>query len=420
MKHPIPVTKVLSFSNRSTIFRYFGTKVRHIPSPSPLTHSQQYHHHHHHHHTSNFHTTSTAKMLLQDTYTLPAAADLHVHLRNAPGPIASLVTPTIRPSGIDTVFVMPNLAPKPVTSVSEAIAYKQALQDIDPSVNYLMSLYLHDSISPDEIRKAKGSGIVYGVKAYPRGATTNSQWGVVSFEPFDDVLKAMEEVGLVLNLHGEVPSDAKEGVTVMNAEERFLPTLKGLTEKYPKLKIVLEHCTTAKAVDLVKSLEGDNVVGTITAHHLSLLVDDWSANVHHYCKPSAKSPEDRRALLNAVVTSNGKFFLGTDSAPHDITSKKGKGNTAAGVFTQPYALGYVLQALDEAISRGDIDESLVTDEVLAGFFSTYGRKFYGVAPATRNIKLTRDAATVEESLRGGGVEIVPFRSGEKIWSVEWV
>ncbi|AEO57036.1 hypothetical protein MYCTH_2302752 [Thermothelomyces thermophilus ATCC 42464] len=251
-------------------------------------------------------------MALKDTYTLPAAADMHVHLRNAPGPIASLVTPTIRRAGIDTVFVMPNLAPRPLVSVAEALAYKQALQQLDGGVEYLMSLYLHESITPDVIREAKRAGIK-GVKAYPRGATTNSQWGVVSFDPFHDVLKTMEEEGMVLNLHGEVPSSAADGVTVMNAESRFIPVLKGLVEKYPKLKIVLEHCTTADAVEAVKAL-GDNVVGTITAHHLSLLVDDWSANVHHYCKPSAKSPEDRRALLNAVVTSNGKFFLGTDSA----------------------------------------------------------------------------------------------------------
>ncbi|KAL2131506.1 hypothetical protein VTI74DRAFT_4948 [Chaetomium olivicolor] len=357
-------------------------------------------------------------MPLPDSYTLPAAADMHVHLRNAPGPIASLVTPTIRKAGIDTVFVMPNLAPRPVVSLEEALAYKKALQELDPEVNYLMSLYLHESVTPEVIRGAKAAGI-WGVKAYPRGATTNSQWGVVSFDPFHEVLKAMEEEGIVLNLHGEVPSSAAEGVTVMNAEARFLPTLKGLSEKYPKLKIVLEHCTTADAVEAVRSL-GDNVVGTITAHHLSLLVDDWSANVHHYCKPSAKSPEDRRALLNAVVTSNGKFFLGTDSAPHDITSKKGKGNTAAGVFTQPYALGYVLTALEEGIARGDIEESAVTGDVLKGFFSEYGRKFYGVPAATRQIRLTRGAAKVEESLKGDGVEVVPFRAGEEIWGVEWL
>jgi len=200
-------------------------------------------------------------MALKDSYLLPAAADMHVHLRNAPGPISALVTPTIRPAGVDTVFVMPNLAPRPVVTVDEALEYKKALQALDPEVNYLMSLYLHDSITPDEIRKAKQAGIA-GVKAYPKGATTNSQWGVVSFDPFHDVLKTMEEEGVVLNLHGEVPSSPAEGVTVMNAESKFLPTLTNLVHKYPKLKIVLEHCTTADGVAAVRSF-GDNVVGTI-------------------------------------------------------------------------------------------------------------------------------------------------------------
>ncbi|KAK4455751.1 putative dihydroorotase [Podospora aff. communis PSN243] len=356
-------------------------------------------------------------MALKDSYVLPAAADMHVHLRNAPGPISQLVTPTIRPAGVDVVFVMPNLAPKPVTSVDEALEYKRQLQTLDPEVTYLVSLYLHSSITPDEIRKAKKEGIA-GVKAYPKGATTNSQWGVVSFDPFHDVLKTMEDEGIVLNLHGEVPSSPADGVTVMNAESRFLPTLKSLVEKFPKLKIVLEHCTTADAVAAVRSF-GDNVVGTITAHHLSLLVDDWSANVNNYCKPSAKSPEDRRALLDAVVNSNGKFFLGTDSAPHDISAKKGKGPTAAGVFTQPYALGYVLTALEEAIARNDIPSGSVTESVLSGFFSTYGRAFYGVPPASRNILLTRGAHVIRESFKGEGAEIVPFRAGETTWGVEW-
>ncbi|KAK3351957.1 hypothetical protein B0H65DRAFT_546943 [Neurospora tetraspora] len=356
-------------------------------------------------------------MALKDSYLLPAAADMHVHLRNAPGPIAELVTPTIRKAGIDTVFVMPNLAPRPVVTVDEALEYKKALQAYDPEVNYLMSLYLHESITPDEIRKAKKAGIA-GVKAYPRGATTNSQWGVVSFDPFHAVLSTMEAEGLVLNLHGEMPSSPSENITVMNAESKFLPTLTSLHSKYPNLKIVLEHCTSADAVAAVRAC-GPNVVATITAHHLSLLVDDWSANVHHYCKPSAKSPEDRRALLQALVTSEGKFFLGTDSAPHDISSKKGKGNTAAGVFTQPYALGYVLTALEEGIARGDIREEAVTEEVLAGFFSEFGRRFYEVESAEKKILVKRDGAVVEESLKTDKVEIVPFRSGEKTWSVEW-
>ncbi|KAK3327144.1 hypothetical protein B0T19DRAFT_420890 [Cercophora scortea] len=358
-------------------------------------------------------------MPLKDSYQLPAAADMHVHLRNAPGPIAQLVTPTIRQAGVDCVFVMPNLAPRPVVSVAEALEYKRQLQLIDPDVTYLVSLYLHESITPDEIRAAKKAGIA-GVKAYPRGATTNSEWGVVSFEPFHDVLAAMEEEGIVLNLHGEAPCSCADGVTVMNAEMKFLPVLKDLAQKYPTLKIVLEHCTSAEGVAAVRSL-GANVVGTITAHHLALVVDDWAANVNNYCKPSAKSPEDRRALLDAVINSNGKFFLGTDSAPHDISAKKGKGNTAAGVFTQPFALGYVLTALEEALQRGDIkDEAAVTQQALSGFFSEFGRAFYGVAPATRQVLLKRGGQVIPESLKGDGAEIVPFRAGEMTWSVEWL
>jgi len=200
-------------------------------------------------------------MSLKDSYLLPAAADMHVHLRNAPGPISQLVTPTIRPAGVDVVFVMPNLAPRPVVSVNEALEYRRQLQAIDSSITYLMSLYLHSSITPEEIREAKKAGIA-GVKAYPKGATTNSEWGVLSFDPFHDVLKTMEEEGIVLNLHGEVPSSPADGVTVMNAESKFLPTLRSLVDKYPKLKIVLEHCTTADAVETVRSF-GENVVGTI-------------------------------------------------------------------------------------------------------------------------------------------------------------
>lgn len=161
---------------------------------------------------------------------------------------------------------------------------------------------------------------------------------------------------------------------------------------------------------------------------------------NNYCKPSAKSPSDRRALLDALVHSNGKFFLGTDSArkpppppfspsppqptnnpsAHDISAKKGPGNTAAGVFTQPFAVGYVLTALDEALARRDVAADAVTDAALAGFLSGYGRQFYGVPAAEGRIRVRRGAATVPAAFKGAAAEVVPFRAGEGMWGVEWV
>ncbi|RYP37430.1 hypothetical protein DL767_002903 [Monosporascus sp. MG133] len=341
---------------------------------------------------------------------LPAAADFHVHLRD--GDMSAAVVPTIRQGGVNQVYVMPNLIP-PVTTVKMALDYKARLQALDSSIDYLMT-----RITPEVVREAKKAGIV-GIKSYPAGVTTNSSSGVISYEPFYPVFKAMEEEGLVLNLHGECPSDHKQGITILNAEASFLPTLKSIHEKFPKLKIVLEHCTTKDAVEAVRSC-GDTVVGTITSHHLYILIDDAISDVYCYCKPVAKLPHDRRALLDAVVNSKGKFFLGTDSAPHDKSAKKGKGNTPAGVFTQPYATQLVLTALEEAIDRGDIAASDVTPEVLQGFLCDYGRAFYGVKDAkNERITLRKGEEVITDSVTGPGVEVVNFRRGKPTWSVEW-
>ncbi|KAI0019299.1 hypothetical protein F4780DRAFT_771277 [Xylariomycetidae sp. FL0641] len=346
-----------------------------------------------------------------DSLELPAAADLHVHVRE--GAMMEAVVPTIRKGGCNQAYIMPNLSP-PVTTVQRALDYKAALEKVDPNVDYLMT-----SITPEVIREAKAAGIA-GVKSYPAGVTTGSASGVVSYEPFYPVFEAMEAAGLVLNLHGECPSDPRQGTTILNAETRFLPTLKGLHERFPRLRIVLEHCTTADAVAAVRAC-GDTVVGTITAHHLFLTVDDWAGDVFCYCKPVAKLPEDRFALLQAVVNSQGKFFLGTDSAPHNMsTAKKGMGNTAAGVFTQPYATQLVLTALEEAVDRGDVHKDDITPALLQGFMCDYGRKFYGVPnPKDERIVLKKGNEVIVDSVKGDGLEVVPFRRGQTTWSVEW-
>lgn len=359
-----------------------------------------------------------------DGLEIPAAADFHVHLRD--GKMMETVVPTIRLGGVDTVYVMPNLVP-PITTVSAALAYKDRLLAIEPKVNYLMTLYLHESITPETVREAKKAGIV-GIKSYPAGVTTNSSSGVLSYEPFYPVFAAMQEEGIILNLHGECPSDHKKDITILNAEASFLPTLKSLHSKFPTLKIVLEHCTTAAAIQAVKDC-GPNVVGTITAHHLFLTIDQWADDAFHFCKPVAKLPSDRSALLLAATSLSDKFFLGTDSAPHDIGAKKGgSGKTAAGVFTQAHAVGHVLTAWEMGVEMGVLRCEDITVEVLEGFLGKRGRRFYGIGEEAKEgngegegekIILRKGEEIVRASFKGEGVEIVPFWRGQKIWSVQW-
>ena len=282
-----------------------------------------------------------------------------------------------------------------------------------------MSLYLHPSITRETIKEAKQAGIS-GVKSYPAGVTTNSSSGVVSYEQFYPVFEELEQQDLVLNLHGEVPSSATNEVTVLSAEEAFLPTLLDLHRRFPRLRIVLEHCTTAAAIEAVKSC-GATVAATITAHHLSLIIDDWAGDPHCFCKPVAKLPSDRRALLKAAVSGNPKFFLGTDSAPHPAISKRGD-KVAAGVFTQPYAVGYVLSALEVAVQKGMLQDSDVSEEALKGFLGEFGRKFHKAPdPHGERVIIRNGGAQVDSILRSsdGSVEVVPFRRGQTVWSVEW-
>jgi dihydroorotase len=241
----------------------------------------------------------------------------------------------------------------------------------------------------------------------------------------------MEAQNMILNLHGEVPSTPahahtsatkdKNAITILNAEPAFLPTFKSLHERFPKLRIILEHCSTAAALDAVRAC-GPSVAGTITAHHLSLIIDDWAGDPFCFCKPVAKTPEDRDALLKAVVRSEGRFFLGTDSAPHDRGKKRGEDKVAAGVFTQPYAVGYVLDALETGVERGLITEQEVTQERLEGFFGAWGRKFYQVSDAKgEKVLFKKGTEKIVELLEKDsiGVSVVPFRKGEATWSAEW-
>lgn len=326
----------------------------------------------------------------------------------------------------DTNASQPNLIP-PIDTVEKALTYRSQLQSLSPHTTFLMSLYLCPAITPAVVHEAAAAGI-RGIKSYPAGVTTNSASGVVDYASFYSVFAAMEEENLILNLHGESPP--APDITVLNAEESFLPTLLDLHRRFPKLRIILEHCTTAAAIGAVNAC-GPNVVGTITAHHLSLIVDDWAGDPINFCKPVAKLPADRIALLKAAVGKSEKFFLGTDSAPHPLRSKKGGmvgdecSKCAAGVFTQPYATQIVLEALEEAVGRGILTGEEVNKEVLVGFLGERGRRFYGVPMSEKRIRMTTGEEKVVQHLmvKGeGGVAdvVVPFRRGTAVYSLEWL
>ncbi|PGH02740.1 dihydroorotase, homodimeric type [Blastomyces parvus] len=348
-----------------------------------------------------------------DGIKLPASADFHVHLRD--GDMMELVVPTIRQGGVNTVYVMPNLVP-PVTTVAQALSYKERLETLEPRVTYLMSLYLHPSITPETIIEAKKSGII-GVKSYPAGVTTNSDSGVIDYAAFYPVFAEMERQNLILNLHGECPSHGD--ITVMSAEERFLPTLLDLHARFPRLRIVVEHLSTAKAVETVKKC-GPTVVGTITAHHLSLIVDNALGDPFCFCKPVAKLVEDRDALLRAATSGSKKFFFGSDSAPHPTESKRGGDKIAAGVFTQPYATQYVLDAFEKGCKSGVLKAEDITQDVLEGFLGKFGREFYEVPQEQKEfITLSKEKGKILDLLKSEKTDVVPFRKGEVTWGLAW-
>ena len=332
--------------------------------------------------------------------------DLHIHLRD--GDLLPLTVEHVS-AQFGRAIVMPNLRP-PIVSTSMAIEYRDRILSAVPagrSFNPLMTLYLTDRTTPSEILSAKESGIVHGVKYYPAGATTNSDFGVTDLSGRFDVLEAMMKHGMPLLLHGEVTD---KGVDVFDREKVFLDTvLSTLVERFSELKVVLEHITTADSVQFVDSCS-DKVAATITAHHLLLNRSDLFAGgirPHYYCLPILKREEHRLALIRAAVSGSPKYFLGTDSAPHEKNTKEAACG-CAGVYTAHAALELYASAFD---SVGAIDK-------LENFTSTFGANFYGLPLNVGQVRLLRKSQEILPQYLYPGGGIVPFRAGEKMdWSV---
>ena len=343
-------------------------------------------------------------MTTQLTITRPD--DWHIHLRDGVA-LNNTVADVARYFG--RAICMPNLVP-PVKTTEDALAYYQRIKAATPSnssFDPLMVLYLTDHTDAADIAVAKASGKVKAVKLYPAGATTNSHAGVTSLEKVYAVLEQLAEHDMPLLVHGEV---THSDIDIFDREKVFIDTiLMPLTQRFPTLQIILEHITTADAVQFVQQA-GDNIAATITAHHLlfnrnHMLVG--GIRPHYYCLPILKRQTHQQALLTAATSGSSKFFLGTDSAPHAIHAKEAACG-CAGSYTAHAAIELYAEAFEQ---MNALDK-------LEGFASFYGADFYGLPRNTDTITLVKEEWQVPNNYTFGSSVVVPIRAGDKIaWRV---
>ncbi len=337
-----------------------------------------------------------------DTLTLTRPDDWHLHLRDG-DEMASVLPHTARCFG--RAIVMPNLK-LPVTTTKRALDYRERILDALPENSRfepLMTLYLTDDTPPEEIARAKLSGRVQGVKLYPAGATTHSDAGVTRLSRCFHTLEKMEELGMPLLIHGEVTNPE---IDVFDREKAFIETAMGpLVDRFPGLKVVIEHITTREAAQYVE-VTGPNIAATITAHHLLMNRNALflgGIRPHNYCLPVLKREEHREALVEAAISGNPKFFLGTDSAPHAKHTKE-TACGCAGLYTAHAAIELYASAFEEADAL----------DKLEGFASFHGADFYGLARNKDRITLVRKEWRVPDTYKFGAHEVVPMRAGESL------
>jgi dihydroorotase len=334
--------------------------------------------------------------------TITRPDDWHLHLRDG-GALKAVLPDTARQFA--RAIVMPNLRP-PVTTTALAIEYRERILNALPvgaSFEPLMTLYLTDNTSAEEIEHAKASGIVHGVKLYPAGATTNSDSGVTNLGHCVKALETMEKLGMPLLAHAEVTDS---DVDVFDRERVFIErNMIPLLKKFPGLKVVFEHITTQDAADFVAQAPS-NVAATVTAHHLLMNRNDMfkgGIQPHHYCLPILKREEHRVALVKAATSGSPKFFLGTDSAPHAKHTKEAACG-CAGMYTAHTAMELYAEAFELADAL----------DKLEGFASFYGADFYGLPRNTEQITLVKESWKVPGSLPYEGDVLVPLRAEQML------
>ena len=327
--------------------------------------------------------------------------DMHLHLRDED--MLSLVGP-LTSETFSGALVMPNLVP-PITTKEALLSYKQRIKDVCDKDNFepYVTLFFKNDYSYEFLEDIKDE--IIAIKLYPAGITTNSETGVSSMnvEVLRPTLESMSKLGIPLCVHGETNG------FVMDREKEFMPIYESLAIAFPNLKIIMEHITTKDAIELLDKYE--NLYATVTLHHLLITLDDVAGgmlNPHLFCKPIAKRPEDRAALLNAALGAHPKLMFGSDSAPHPKDKKESCG-CAAGVFTAPIALQVLTQLFEK---HGCLDN-------LNKFVSLNAQKIYNLKPLKKTVKLIKKDFIVPTAYEYKNESVVPMYSGEIIsWSIE--
>jgi dihydroorotase len=329
---------------------------------------------------------------------LRAPDDFHVHFRLEPG-LPLYVRRTAQ--FFERALPMPNTVP-PIADAESLKAYLFSIRKAAPGLMLVPSIKLLPGMRADTVRACASEGALVG-KYYPAGVTTNAQDGIRSPEDIREALLAMEELGMILSIHGEEPS-----ASVLDRERAFLPTVERILSEYPRLRVVLEHLSTKAAAAFVLS-GPERLGGTITAHHLTYTVDDLmggSFNPHLFCKPILQGVSDRAALREAALSGSGHIFFGSDSAPHPRSGKE-SGKAPAGIYSAPVALSLLAAVFEE---EGALDR-------LEFFTSEAGASFYGLPPNQGRMRFVKEPWAVPGEMDG----VVPAAAGQTlVWKAERV
>ena len=338
---------------------------------------------------------------MEKTFILNEPLDMHLHLRD--GDMLRLVAP-LTSNSFSGALVMPNLVP-PVTTKEALLSYKKRIIESCKDDNFTpyMTLFFQNNYSFEFLEDIKDE--IIGIKLYPAGITTNSETGVSSMdiEVLRATLENMSKLGIPLCIHGETNG------FVMDREKEFMPIYESIASAFPNLKIIMEHITTKDAVELLDKYS--NLYATVTLHHLLITLDDVAGGMldpHLFCKPIAKRPEDRNALLNAALKAHPKLMFGSDSAPHPKHKKECCG-CAAGVFTSPIALQVLVELFEKYDSLDNLND----------FVSNNAKKIYGLNIKDKTIKLVKKDFIVPAIYEYKDEKVVPMYAGKTLsWSID--